>query len=183
VLVLAAVATVPLLLAILVLTQQFAQVDPSQISAGVIRSSQPLGLWALGSMLYVVLAMLLLAGLPEKRGWSAPGTWRGAIAQGIGGLVVACEAWLVSHVHFYFMGPGEGCTYPSCWPLDQQTAAVAAPGVIAGLSMTVMAFFVTRLSWWVRATVPVMVLVVALGILYAVWDRYLLPLFQAPPPA
>jgi hypothetical protein len=164
-----------LLVALLVLTQQFAQVDPSLGSAGITRGPEPLGPWTVGAVLYAVLTMLLLTGLPT-------GAWRGAVAQGIGGLVVACEAWLVAHFHFYFGGPGDGCTYPSCWPLHQQSAALAAPGVFAGVSMLGMAFLATRVSWWVRAAAPVMVLVVALGVQFAVWDSYLLPIFQAPPP-
>ena len=176
VLVLAAVAAAPLLLPLLVLREQFAQVDPSQGSAGMTRDGDPLGLGTLVAMLYVVVVVLPLAGLPSKD------MTRGAVVQGIGGLAVAVEALVADLGYFYFTGPDDGCTYSGCWPLHQQTLVLAAPGILTGLSMVLMAFLTKRVRWWVRATVPAAVLLAALAVQYAVWDPYLLPLFQAPPP-
>ena len=143
-------AAVPLLLPLVVFQQQFAQVDPSQDSAGITRDGDPLRWGTLVAVLYAV------------EPW--------------------CKAPTDALLSFYFTGPDDGCTSPGCWPFYQQSLALAAPELLAGLSMVAMAFLARRVRWWIRAAVPVAVLLAALGAQYAVWDPYLLPLFQAPPP-
>ncbi|MEV6287182.1 hypothetical protein [Kribbella sp. NPDC051770] len=181
-LVVPAVGVVPLLLAWMVLAQLLAQVDPSQDSVGITRDGDPLGVGALVAVVGAVMVVLLFAGLPRPgRLRSAAGSTRGAIAQGVGGVVVALEAFLINQLHFYFNGPGDGCTYPGCWPLHEQSAALAAPGIVTGLSMLLMALLVRRVPWWIRALVPVVVLLATLAVQYAVWDSYLIPIFEGAP--
>ncbi|MGC4936354.1 hypothetical protein ACLQ2O_00295 [Kribbella sp. DT2] len=181
-LVLAGVGSVPLLLVMVVLGQQLAQVDPSQGSAGITRDGNPLGAGTAVAVLIAAVVALLYAGLPRPgRLRSARGTARAAVAQGVGGVVVGGESLLVNSIHFYFTGPDDGCTYSGCWPLYHQTAALAAPGILTGLSMLVMALLWRRTPWWVRASVPLVVLLVTLGVQYAVWDSYLIPIFEGVP--
>jgi hypothetical protein len=47
--------------------------------------------------------------------------------------------------------------------------------------MLVMAPLVHKVPWWVRAVVPLVVLLTTLAVQYAVWDAYLLPIFEGPP--
>jgi hypothetical protein len=181
-LVVAAIGSVPLLLVMLVLGQQLAQVDPSQGSAGITRDGHPLGTGTVVAVLIAAVVVLLYAGLPRPgRLWSALGTSRAAVAQGAGGVVVGGAALLANSFHFYFTGPDDGCTYSGCWPLYQQTAALAAPGILTGLSMLVMALLWRRTPWSVRALVPLVVLLVTLGVQYAVWDSTLIPIFERVP--
>ncbi len=44
-----------------------------------------------------------------------------------------------------------------------------------------MASLFRRVPWWVRALVPVVVLLVTLAVQYAVWDSYLIPIFEGVP--
>jgi hypothetical protein len=74
-----------------------------------------------------------------------------------------------------------GCFYASCWPMGEQTAALAFPSVLTGLLMVVAALLVRRVEWWVRAVVPALVWVAALVVQHAVWSPWLLPIFERPP--
>ncbi|MFF0343496.1 hypothetical protein [Kribbella sp. NPDC004875] len=181
-LVVATLGLLPLFVAFFVLRGLLAEVDPSQVSAGITRYGDPLGTTAALALLCAVVVVGLFAGLPVRGPlWSSRGTTRGAVAQGIGGVVIAVEALVADLGYFYFMGPDDGCTYPSCWPLHQQTAAMAAPGILTGLSMVVMALLAKRSPWWARALVPLVVLLGGLALQHAVWNSYLLPIFQGAP--
>ncbi len=125
----AAIGSVPLVLAWVVLSQQLAQVDPSQDSAGITRDGDPLEVGTVVAVLGAVVVVLLYAGLP-RLGRSALGTTRGAVAQGIGGVVVGLEAFLVSQLHFYFTvqataaptrGAGRSISSPPRWPLRESS--------------------------------------------------------------
>ncbi|MEV6411795.1 hypothetical protein [Kribbella sp. NPDC051718] len=161
------------------LNQYLGQVDPSQDAQGVTYHGQPVDrTWVL-LVVWMSLTLVAATGLPRRNG---KGSLTGAIFQGLGGLIAAAGmgvAEVISNV-FRFSGAGDRCTYPSCWPLQQQTAALLGPGVLAGLSMVVMAFLVRLLPWWVRAAVPVVLWLAALVAQHLVWGTWL-PIFQAPP--
>lgn len=128
------------------------------------------------------LTIAATAGLPVGKAWSGRGSAGNAVLQGIGGAVVAGWIVVVSQVTgIYYFGPDDRCTYPSCWPTDEQAVAFVVPGVLTGLVMITMALLVNRLRWWIRALTPVVVWVAALLIQYAVWTSYLSPIFEGPP--
>ncbi|HEY3558648.1 MAG TPA: hypothetical protein VGL05_14350 [Kribbella sp.] len=157
------------------------QVDPRRHGIG----TQGAGLdrfW-LVALLITTATILIVGGLPTGRAWSSRGSPRAAIAQGIGGFVIAC--WTLAVAEFnagsYFTGSDDACTYPNCWPVDAQKWAFVVPGVLIGVVMIVMALLVTRIPWYVRAFTPVVVWVVAVHVHYWIWTAYLLPIFEGPP--
>ncbi|WP_253774318.1 hypothetical protein [Goodfellowiella coeruleoviolacea] len=128
------------------------------------------------------VTIIAAAGLPIGKAWAGRGSAAGAVLQGIGGVVVAGWTAAVTRVMgIYLFVPEDYCLYPSCWPNNHQMVASLVPGVLTGLVMITMAMLVTRLRWWIRALVPVVVWVAALLIQYAVWTSYLLPIFEGPP--
>ncbi|TCC61299.1 hypothetical protein E0H73_18875 [Kribbella pittospori] len=166
----------------LVFVDALPQVDPSQLGHWrTPRGSSIDGGWLVWALISS-LVLIAITGLPISR-LAGHGSVRGAVAQGIGGLVVVFWAVATSLLAngFYFMGPSEGCFYDSCWPLHEQIWATLIPGVLTGIVMLVMALLVNRLAWWIRALVPAVGWVALLLIQHAVWVRYLLPLFQARP--
>jgi hypothetical protein len=174
----AGAAVLPFGLASLAFGNHLAQVDPTSVAVDRVRGGVPLDLLWVWLLLYAAVVVVLLAGLPRPGPpWMAKGSLRGAVVQAIGGLVIAGETFAVHYLNFYV---GD-CTYAGCWPLHQQTAALAAPGILTGLSMVVMALLVRRVPWWVRALVPLVVLLVTLAVQYAVWDSYLIPIFEGVP--
>jgi hypothetical protein len=161
------------------LNTYLSQVDPSQSGQGVTYHGHSIDSTWIALVVWMSLTLIASAGLPRKGG---RGSLKGAIFQGIGGLVVAggmAVADAISNV-FRFSGEGDRCTYPSCWPLHQQTAALLAPGLLAGLSLVVMAFLVRLVPWWVRAAVPVVLWLAALVAQHLVWSTWL-PIFEGPP--
>lgn len=161
------------------LNSYLSQVDPSQSARGVTYPGRPVdSAWVL-LVVWLSLTLVASAGLPRNGGKGSVG---GAIFQAIGGLVIVgglAVGEVLGHV-FRFSGEGDRCTYPSCWPLPQQTAALLAPGLLAGLSMVLMAFLVKVLPWWVRAAVPAVLWLAALVAQHLVWGTWL-PIFQGPP--
>jgi hypothetical protein len=158
------------------------QVDPSQLGHGnSYTGSSTVRDWVVWALMSS-LVLIAITGLPIGR-LAGHGSARGAVAQGIGGPVVAFWAVATSILAngFYFAGPGDDCFYESCWPLHEQIWAMLAPGVLTGIVMLVMACLVTRLAWWIRALVPVVVWIGTLVAQHAIWMNYLLPLFEAPP--
>ncbi|ONI67397.1 hypothetical protein BWI15_30155 [Kribbella sp. ALI-6-A] len=177
-LVVAGAAVLPFGLASLTFGDRLAQVDPTSVAVDRIRPGEPIDLLWIWLLMYAAAIVVLLAGVPRPGPlWSARGSLRGAVVQAVGGLVVAGETFAVHYAGFYF---GD-CTYAGCWPWTEQAAALAAPGVSAGLAMLVMAVLVCEVPWWVRAVVPLVVFLTTLTVQYAVWDAYLVPIFQAPP--
>lgn len=124
--------------------------------------------------------MVACAGLPTERDEAR--ALRGALGQGFAGVLVAGSSLLlllaIDAAGFSF---DNGCFYASCWPMGEQTAALAFPSVLAGLLMVVAALLVRRVEWWVRAVVPPLVWVAALVVQHAVWSPWLLPIFERPP--
>ncbi|MDX6282236.1 MAG: hypothetical protein QOH03_3307, partial [Kribbellaceae bacterium] len=110
------------------------------------------------------------------------GSYKTATFQGLGAFVVAGGMGAGDAIGnvFRFSGEGDRCTYPSCWPLHEQTAALLAPGLLAGAAMFAMAVVVRWVPWWVRAGVPVVLWVLALTAQHLVWDS-LAPIFEGPP--
>ncbi|GAA1569675.1 hypothetical protein GCM10009789_23920 [Kribbella sancticallisti] len=157
------------------------RVDPSQLGHGVTYSGSGLDSQWAWCVLISSVTMIAAAGLPTARLWASRGSIRGAVVQGVGGLVVAGWTGVVSQLTFYFTGPGDNCTYASCWPLKEQAAAFVVPGVLTGIVMIVMACLVNRLPWSVRALTPVVVWIATLLVQHAVWTSYLLPIFEGPP--
>ncbi|MFG1911666.1 hypothetical protein [Kribbella sp. NPDC048928] len=153
--------------------------------------------WA-AIVVWLSLTLVAAAGLPRRRGSDQSGArplqgrtpWvqaRGgagaAVVQLFGGLVViggTLLGYFLSHP-YTFGGPDTPCAYTSCWPLRPQAVALTAPGVVAGLVMIVMAFLVNRRPWWFRAATPAATWLLLLLLQYAIWDPYLLPVFQGPP--
>lgn len=158
------------------------RVDPSQVGHGVTYHGSGLDRTWLVIVLISSLTMVLITGLPVSGVWSR-GTLRGAIAQGIGGAVIACwsAGMPVFLSAFYFMGPDDRCTYPSCWPLHEQQLASAIPGVVTGIAMFVMALLLNKLPWSVRALTPVVLWIALLLIQYWVWTTHLIGIFEGPP--
>jgi len=170
-------------------------VDPSEMGRDVTYRGEDLDATWAWLVLWMSLSMLVSAGLPRQRGpgaggvglsprwWTLRGSPPGAMLQGVGGLIVA-GGTLLGYVignMFLFSGPGDGCTYPSCWPYREQTVVLVAPGVLAGVSMVAAACLVGHVRWWVRAFAPVLVWVVTLIVQHLIWTPYLLPLFEGPP--
>jgi len=83
---------------------------------------------------------------------------------------------------FEFTGPDSHCVYASCWPGRYQQLAITAPLIVACLLMVVMATACRRLSWWFRGLLPAVMFAVLTVVQVAVWDRFVIPLFNAPPP-
>jgi hypothetical protein len=153
--------------------------------------------WA-AIVVWLSLTLLAAAGLPRRRGsdrsdarplqgrtpWLQARAGVGAaIVQLFGGLIVI-GGTLLGYVLFHpytFGGTDTPCAYASCWPLRPQAVALTVPGVVAGLVMIVMAFLVNRRPWWVRAGAPAVIWLLLLLLQYAIWDPYLLPVFQGPP--
>jgi hypothetical protein len=159
------------------------QVDPSQLGHGVTYHGSGMDrLWIL-IVLITSVTMVFVTGLPMAGLRSGRGSLRGAIAQGIGGAVIACWTAGMSVLlsAFYFMGPDDRCTYPSCWPLHEQQAAFVVPGVLTGLAMFVMALLVNKLPWVARALTPVILWITALVLQQWVWTTYLTEIFEGPP--
>jgi hypothetical protein len=177
-LVVAGAAVLPFGLASLAFGDQLARVDPTSVAVDRVRPGVPIDLLWVWLLVYAAAVVVLLAGVPRPGPfWTARGSLRGAIVQAIGGLVVAGETLAVHYAGFYF---GD-CTYAGCWPWTEQAAALAAPGILAGLAMLVMALLVRKVPWWARAVLPLVVFLTTLAVQYAVWDAYLLPIFEGPP--
>ena len=180
-LLLGAIGLVVLVYPTFVLIDALPQVDPSQLGQGVTYSGSGIDHRWIAQALLSALLLMLVTGLPVGR-LAERGSLPGAVAQVIGGLAVAFWALAgTALTSMYFWGPDDRCTYASCWPLHQQIAANLAPGVLTAIVMIVMALLVNRLAWWIRTLVPAAVWVTVLVVQHAVWTRYLLPLFQAPP--
>ncbi|TCC47613.1 hypothetical protein E0H75_22880 [Kribbella capetownensis] len=166
----------------LVFDDTLPQVDPRQLGHGnIYTGSSTVRDWIVWALISS-LVLIAITGLPTGRA-AGRGFVRGAVAQGIGGMVVtfwAVGASMLTNA-FYFAGPGDRCFYDSCWPLHEQIWAILVPGVLTGIAMLAMAFLVTRLAWWIRALVPVVVWIGTLVAQHAIWMNYLLPLFEAPP--
>lgn len=136
----------------------------------------------------LLLALFAAAGLPRSTRAStvdrgrASGGAGGAVVQFVGGSVVVggtLLAYLVTHP-YTFGGPDTPCTYASCWPLRPQALALTAPGLAAGLALTLMGFLANRIPWRLRALVPPALWLTLLLLQNAIWDAYLLPIFQGP---
>jgi hypothetical protein len=159
------------------------QVDPRRATEGA--KDTEFGLGGTWTVLVLIssLTLILISGLATTDLRSSRGTLRGAIAQGLGGSVVACWSVAIPKLtsSFYFTGTDDSCTYAGCWPLHQQEFASAVPGVLTGMVMLVMAFLVNKLPWSVRALTPVAVWVTTLLIQHWVWASYLLPIFERSP--
>ena len=84
---------------------------------------------------------------------------------------------------FEFTGPDRRCTYASCWPGIYQGAAMAAPMLMAGVSMAVTAMIGRRCALWVRVVFPAVVLIVMAVVQLLIWDRVAVPFFDGPPPS
>jgi hypothetical protein len=81
-----------------------------------------------------------------------------------------------------FMDPDTRCQYPSCWPGAYQPLAVATPLTVACLLVIAMATAGRRLRWRVRVLVPIGSYVVLTLVQGGTWERFVLPLFNGPPP-
>ncbi|WP_427893258.1 hypothetical protein ACQHIV_10305 [Kribbella sp. GL6] len=138
--------------------------------------------WAV-LLLITTSTVLLVAGLPTRRGRWSRGSLAAAIAQGIGGAVIAC--WMLGVAQFsastYFTGTDDACTYPNCWPVDQQKWCFVVPGVLIGVVMFLTALLVNKVPWIVRTLTPAVVWVARLLVQYWVWKVYLLSVFEGPP--
>jgi hypothetical protein len=157
------------------------RVDESVLGHGVTTLARPIDTtWGV-TVALTAFGMVACAGLPSMR--DAAQSLSGAIGQGFGGVIVAGSSMLVLELinAAGFSPPGNGCFYESCWPLREQTAALAFPYVLAGLLMVVAALLVRRIRWWVRAVVPALVWVAALVVQHAVYPPWLLPIFERPP--
>jgi hypothetical protein len=157
-------------------------VDPRK---GSLRPTDAWG-WTGQWFLVVVITavtLLLVSGLPFGSLRSGRGSLRGAIAQGLGGAVVGCWTFAVGELtkSLYFTGSNDECTYLGCWPVDQEKWAFVVPGLLTAVVMIVMALLVTRLAWWIRALVPVVVWIGGVVAQYWIWMTYLLPIFEGPP--
>jgi hypothetical protein len=133
------------------------------------------------------LALFAVVGFPHagRRWWRARGGVAGAIVQGLGGLWVA-GGTVAAHLFLaglYRLDPTEvTCVYPpTCWPERPQALAHSIPGVLAGMTMVLMAVLFRRLPWWVRGLLPVLVWVAAVALQYAVLAPRLVPIFEGPP--
>lgn len=158
-----------------------AEVNPTQLGHGVTTQGQPIdGSWVFMALLGAV-GLAACAGLPFWRNQVL--ALRGAITQGLSGIAVLCLTLLGHELtnSTYFTSAEDRCFYQSCWPLREQTVAMAAPAIAVGLSLIVAALLVRRVRWWVRSLVPVAVWLAALAVQHAVWSPWLLPIFQGPP--
>jgi hypothetical protein len=106
----------------------------------------------------------------------------------LGALVGACWTlgWTALMSWFFysvqFMDPDSRCQYPFCWPGAYQALAVAAPLATACLLVIAMATAGRRFRWRVRALVPAGIYVVLTLVQVGIWERFVLPLFNGPPP-
>ncbi|TCC61298.1 hypothetical protein E0H73_18870 [Kribbella pittospori] len=161
-----------------VLLEYLPQVDPRQV--GPVYVGRPGGIdprWIINALISGLL-LILVTGLPVRRP-TGTGSLPGAVAQGLGGLAVGF--WALVGATILSLHLNEPCTYASCWPMHEQTAATLAPGALTAIAMIVMACLVNRLAWWIRALVPVVVWLGTVLIQHAVWTSYLLDIFQGPP--
>jgi hypothetical protein len=160
----------------------FPQVDPRRHGIGTQQGIGFGSLW-IYLMLISTLTIVLVGGLPVGRLWSSRGSLRGAVAQGLGGAVVACWSLVIAELTagFYFTATDDACTYPGCWPVNEEKWAFVVPGVLTGIVMIVMALLVTKIPWSVRTFTPAVVWVAGLLLYYWIWTTYLLPIFEGPP--
>jgi len=159
------------------------RVFPSVRGHGVTTLGHPVdGTWVVmvAVMSFGLLACAGLPARPPRARWP-----RSAITQGLAGvLVLGVTAFgheLLNAANFIDPTEGDYCFYDSCWPMHEQTLALAAPAVAAGLALLIAALLARRVRWWLRAVVPVIVWVAALLIQHVVWSSWLLPIFERPP--
>jgi len=165
----------------LVFLDHLPQVDPRVIGVSVDSSRAAIDQQWIVQALISAPVLILVSGLPVGR-LTGPGSLPGAVAQAIGGLAVAFWALAgTAFANIFFFGPDDHCRYASCWPLHEQIWAMVVPGVLTGIAMLVMACLVTRLAWWIRTLVPVVVWLGTVLVQHAVWTSYLLEIFQGPP--
>ncbi|GEA87313.1 hypothetical protein Q760_07920 [Cellulomonas cellasea DSM 20118] len=150
-------------------------VDP-QAGAALVFPVAESAATVVGILASLALAAAACPGLTTR--WSPPR--RGA--QAAGGVVVALGTWL-GHAVSRALSTGytdTPCRYDGCWPSTPQTLAAAAPTVLLGVAMVVVACL--PWPWAVRRWAPVLTWVVLLGVQRALWEPVLLPLFVGPPP-
>ena len=124
----------------------------------------------------LIVCGLLLVTTPRLRTGSDLVAVFGAVG------MFACTAvfsWVRYAAEFWF--PDRQCRFSSCWPGAYQPVAIAAPVMVAGLLVVVMATVGRRRSWSVRAFWPAGVFVVLTLVQVAVWERYIVPFFHAAP--
>lgn len=80
-----------------------------------------------------------------------------------------------------FTGPDSHCVYRSCWPRGYQEALLALPLMATCVLMLVMATLGRSRPWWWRALIPALAFVVLSVVQVAVWDRFVVPILNAPP--
>lgn len=81
-----------------------------------------------------------------------------------------------------FTAPDDQCVYGNCWPQPYQELLLAAPALMAAVSMSVCAIIGTRTRWWLRALIPAAAVIGASALQFATWQPLILPILGGPPP-
>ncbi|AYD89088.1 hypothetical protein D5R93_01700 [Actinomyces lilanjuaniae] len=120
-------------------------------------------------------------------GLSAGVLWRGG--RDWWAIVVACWT-LVSGGALVWVGQGiqfvgpdsQDCTYSGCWPLYWQGLILSTPAIVALVVVIVLGWWAGRVGVWVRRVVPALVFITLMLLLALVWQPWVLPFLQGPPP-
>ncbi|WP_162933766.1 hypothetical protein [Actinomyces lilanjuaniae] len=104
-------------------------------------------------------------------------------------IVVACSTafWWAACAYvsqgIQFMHPeNRDCTYEGCWPLYWQAVVVGMPMLVALVVVVLLGWWAGRVGVWVRRVVPGVVFVGLMLLLALVWQPWVLPFLQGPPP-
>lgn len=125
--------------------------------------------------------MIASAGLPRPAASKvATRSAAGQVAAAVAAALGAVAALMLTSV--WTFGPEDPCRYSSCWPASAQAVAIAAPALVAALSLVVSALAVTRTRRAVRVLVPALTWLGLILLLQVVWEPWLLPAFLSSPP-
>ncbi|WP_162933768.1 hypothetical protein [Actinomyces lilanjuaniae] len=119
----------------------------------------------------------LSAGAVRHQGrdaWAiAVACWTGVLGAG---LVVFTQ-------NFQFALPDHApCLYEGCWPLYWQAVVVSAPMAVTLVVVILLGWWAERVVVWVRRVVPALVFITLMLLLALVWQPWVLPFLQGPPP-
>ncbi len=104
-------------------------------------------------------------------------------------ITVACWSLLsgAALMHFgenlqFALPDHDPCLYEGCWPLYWQAVVVSAPMAVTLVVVIVLGWWAERVGVWVRRVVPGLVFVGLMLLLALVWQPWVLPFLQGPPP-
>jgi hypothetical protein len=81
-----------------------------------------------------------------------------------------------------FSGPESECIYLSCWPQPYQELLLAAPALMAAMTMGACAIIGARIRWWLRACIPAGIYAAATTAQIVSWHSVITIFLNCPSP-